>query len=41
MGVCDFAGGIVVHITAGVASLVAAIVIGESGFPNNCDAPQR
>ena len=33
-GVMDFAGGIVVHITAGVAALVAAIVIGNRrGFP--------
>jgi Amt family ammonium transporter len=29
MGVLDFAGGIVVHITAGVASLVTALVIGK------------
>jgi Amt family ammonium transporter len=28
MGVFDFAGGIVVHITAGIAALVACIVIG-------------
>lgn len=33
MGVFDFAGGIVVHITAGVAALVACIVIGpRTGF---------
>ncbi len=34
MGVYDFAGGIVVHITAGTAALVAAIVVGpRRGFP--------
>jgi Amt family ammonium transporter len=34
MGVFDFAGGVVVHITAGVAALVACIVIGaRSGYP--------
>jgi len=33
-GLLDFAGGTVVHITAGVSALVAAIVIGNrTGFP--------
>ncbi len=37
LGVFDFAGGIVVHITAGVAALVACIVVGpRTGYP---DAP--
>ena len=35
LGVFDFAGGIVVHITAGVAALVACIVIGKrSDYPD-------
>ncbi|MEE9355775.1 MAG: ammonium transporter [Methylococcaceae bacterium] len=34
MGVMDFAGGIVIHINAGVAALVAALVMGRRrGFP--------
>jgi len=34
LGVFDFAGGIVVHITAGVAALVACIVVGpRTGYP--------
>jgi Amt family ammonium transporter len=36
LGVFDFAGGIVVHITAGVAALVACVVIGpRSDYPHN------
>lgn len=35
IGVIDFAGGLVVHVTCGVAALVSAIVIGpRKGFPN-------
>jgi Amt family ammonium transporter len=34
MGVLDFAGGIVVHINAGIAALVACIVVGKrQGYP--------
>jgi len=32
LGVVDFAGGIVVHINAGIASLVAAIMIGKRKY---------
>ncbi len=42
MGVIDFAGGIVVHITAGVAALIAAIVIGpRKGFPSQLKPPHN
>jgi ammonium transporter, Amt family len=35
LGVLDFAGGIVVHVNAGVAALVAALMIGQRrGFPS-------
>ena len=35
LGVMDFAGGIVVHVNAGVAALVAALTIGRRrGFPH-------
>jgi Amt family ammonium transporter len=39
-GVMDFAGGIVVHVNAGVAALVCALVMGRRrGFPNVPMAP--
>jgi ammonium transporter, Amt family len=42
MGVLDFAGGTVVHINAGVAALVAAIMIGKRrGFPQTPMPPHN
>ena len=42
LGALDFAGGIVVHITAGVAALVCAKVIGaRKGFPTTAMAPHN
>ena len=39
-GVRDFAGGIVVHTTAGISALVAALMIGvRRGFPNQMVPP--
>jgi Amt family ammonium transporter len=41
-GVFDFAGGIVVHITAGVAALVACIMVGpRKGFPKTAMPPHN
>ena len=40
LGVMDYAGGIVVHVSAGVAALVCALVLGpRRGFPQTAMAP--
>ena len=40
LGVMDFAGGIVVHVSAGVAALVCAVVLGKRrGFPHTAMTP--
>ena len=42
MGMLDYAGGSVVHITAGVAALVAAMMIGNrQGFPTTAMPPHN
>ena len=42
MGLLDFAGGTVVHITAGVAALVCALVMGNrNGFPSTPMMPHN
>ena len=39
-GVMDFAGGLVVHVTAGVSALVAALMIKpRTGFPSDVSPP--
>jgi len=40
MGVKDFAGGIVVHTTAGISALIVAIALGKrDGFPQHLQPP--
>ena len=40
MGVKDFAGGIVVHTTAGISALVVAVALGKrDGFPHGLQPP--
>jgi Amt family ammonium transporter len=42
MGVVDFAGGIVVHITAGIGALVACIIVGtRDGYPEQVRRPHN
>ena len=42
MGVIDFAGGIVVHVTAGVSALVLAMMLGRRrGFPTELQPPHN
>lgn len=42
MGVLDFAGGIVVHINAGVAAIVSVIVLGRRvGYPDRAMPPHN
>ncbi len=42
MGLLDFAGGTVVHITAGLAALVAALMVGKrTGFPKKAMPPHN
>jgi len=41
-GVIDFAGGLVVHATAGISALVYVLMLGKrKGFPNDLAVPHR
>jgi len=41
-GIVDFAGGLVVHATAGVSALVYVFLLGKrKGFPDDLDPPHR
>ena len=42
LGIMDFAGGLVVHTTAGVSALVIAVMLsGRRGFPNQIHPPHN
>ena len=42
MGIRDFAGGLVVHLTAGITALVIAFFLGpRDGFPNSVQPPHN
>jgi Amt family ammonium transporter len=42
MGVMDFAGGLVVHVTAGTSAIILAKMLGgRRGFPNELTPPHR
>jgi Amt family ammonium transporter len=42
LGAMDFAGGIVIHVNAGIAALVSALVLGKrKGFPNTAMPPHN
>ncbi len=41
-GLTDFAGGLVVHATAGISALVYVVMLGKrKGFPNDLEVPHR